>query len=249
MYRLVAQPFLDEGWAVAIPGYRTYPDGNVANQVDDCEQAAKRLQLEYPELCQGRVTVVGHSSGAHVALLMLVDHVRRQLSGEEDTEEEFALKVDSFIGLSGPYSISHHFDYEAARGVEELSPLKPANGYTREAFRKNSPVLRLKGLLAEITESERDCVSSLAPKMLLVHGVEDTTVPFTATSEAGSTLRACGVSECEEMYVAETGHQDTVMHFMVGGRSQRPVIDWIKRLSLPDPSPLAATTMVTNSKL
>lgn len=64
MYRLVATAFVAQGWSVAIPGYRTYPDGTAFDQVADCELAATQLTVEYPQLLQS-VTVVGHSSGTY----------------------------------------------------------------------------------------------------------------------------------------------------------------------------------------
>jgi acetyl esterase/lipase len=63
MYRLVAEPFLKQGWTVAILGYRTYPDGTAKDQCDDCAQAIKCLADEFPEWRRGEMTVIGHSSG------------------------------------------------------------------------------------------------------------------------------------------------------------------------------------------
>lgn len=152
--------------------------------------------------------------------------------------------VDSFVGLSGPYDISHHFDYEAARGVEELSPMKPSCGYSRDGFRHHSPALRLQACLSFTPPSVDSTIRNEPSKgiigfpiTLLVHGIDDTTVPFTATAEAAKVLRSCGVVSCKETYVAETGHQDMVMQLMLGGRTQSLVVDWIARLdSLCSPS-------------
>jgi len=100
--------------------------------------------------------------------------------------------------LSGVYDISHHFDYEAGRGVEELSPMKPACGYTRNAFDHFSPALKLQTLLSRRIAGEYmhqqgktinvdEIIFKLMPDMLLVHvgvenafhGVENAIVPFT----------------------------------------------------------------------
>lgn len=258
MYRLVALPFLKLGMAVAIVGYRVYPDACVDQQVADIEQAITYIATKFPDLCQRLprkdnpnhlgTCLMGHSSGAHIALLMLVDRARRRAIHPNATPT--SLEFDSFIALSGPFDISHHFDYEAARGVEELSPMKPANGYSRQAFRKNSPALRWKSQLAEISESNTN-IRELFPQMLLVHGIEDTTVPFTATAEAARILRSCGIVDCEEAYVAKIGHQDTVVECMVGGKTRDVVVDWLKKAN-PDESRSdckCSTTMAVNSKL
>lgn len=263
MYTLVSQPFLEQGCAVAIVGYRTYPDGRVAQQVEDCNLAAAKLAKDFPHLCQ-HVTLMGHSSGAHIAFLMLVDQVR---SGMDEPIQEkrhqsvtydmtpqarttkLPFQIDSFVGLSGPYDISHHFDYEAARGVEELSPMKPVCGNTRQAFRWNSPALRLVDALAELEYHECDNprLDEIMPHILLVHGIEDETVPFTSTGEAARILRACGITKCQEMYVAETAHQDTCMQIMLGGRTRKAIIDWMK--GLPSSAPSNHPQLLAASKL
>ena len=70
MYRLIGQPFLEEAnMAVAILGYRTYPDGNVQDQVDDIDSAISSVSMKYPHLVKHRkrdgdwlgVHLMGHS--------------------------------------------------------------------------------------------------------------------------------------------------------------------------------------------
>jgi hypothetical protein len=63
--------------------------------------------------------------------------------------------------------------------------------------------------------------------MLLAHGIEDDTVPFMSTSEGARILRSCGIDQCQEFYAPLTGHQDAVMHLMLGGRVKDFVRDWI----------------------
>jgi pimeloyl-ACP methyl ester carboxylesterase len=247
MYRLVAGAFLELGYAVAIVGYRTYPDGTVVDQVADLRDAAAFLARTHPAWCERQVTVMGHSSGAHIALLFLVDRfiTSTKLSVTANGSGDF--RIDSFVGLSGPYDISHHFDYEANRGVEEMSPLKPANGYTRQSFRTHSPALRLLDSLACQVESNR-VIDKLFPLLVLIHGIEDDTVPFTATAEAGRILRSCGAL-CQEIYITETRHQDMVMQIMLGGKTLDAVIDWIPLLHHEPPAPTPIYKVHTKSKL
>ena len=68
--------------------------------------------------------LMGHSSGAHVALLVLADLLEEQMSGGINSppalvdNDTYQWAPDHFVGLSGVYDISHHYDYEAGRGVE-----------------------------------------------------------------------------------------------------------------------------------
>jgi len=71
------------------------------------------------------------------------------------------------------------------------------------------------------------------PRTLLIHGIEDDTVPFTATSEGARILRQCGVTECDEIYSPLTGHQDAVIHLMLGGRVKDSVQDWLCNFARP----------------
>lgn len=111
--------------------------------------------------------------------------------------------------------------------------MKPSCGYSREGFRHHSPALRLQACLSASVSSTIGKEPSKPivefPSTLLLHGIDDTTVPFTATAEAAQVLRACGVVLCDEIYVAETGHQDAVVQLMLGGRTQSLVVDWIRR--------------------
>ena len=242
MYRLAALPFLELGMSVAIAGYRTYPDAEVTGQVADLGEALNDLSRRKPDLFRTNVgdeenlgtCIVAHSSGAHIALLLIVEQIRKHLESVSISinHDRFPVGIspsfDTFIGLSGPYAISHHFDFEASRGVEELSPMKPVCGYSREEFKTNSPAIRLARLLRAFPESEASCIDKFIPQLLLVHGMEDSTVPFTATSEAASILRSCGVQKCDELYIGKTGHQETVMHLMLGGKTKDGVVKWLK---------------------
>eukprot|EP00934_Nitzschia_sp_Nitz4_P002075 Nitzschia sp. Nitz4//scaffold134_size62860//51430//52924//NITZ4_006336-RA/size62860-snap-gene-0.7-mRNA-1//-1//CDS//3329535520//2075//frame0 len=249
-YRLLAQPFLELNMVVAIVGYRVYPDADVPQQVEDLEAAYQFLSQEYPTLCGPNRSstlpigfcVSGHSSGAHIALYMVVEQIKRMVAQAAQPNNGAPPlprpPADSYVGISGPYDISHHFDYEAARGVEEISPLKPANGHTRQTFHVNTPAQRLKDFLSQ-TPSDRNyatelAIQSLFPRTLLIHGIEDDTVPFTSTCEAAMILRQCGVLQLQEHFAPLTGHQDAVIHLMLGGRVQTAMVDWLKNLSSMD---------------
>ena len=226
MYRLVALPFLKINWAVAVLGYRVYPEGDVSTQIADLESAAVEMSERYPNLCRGKVCLVGHSSGAHICMLALVERARRHLELSRVDRSETPPKsplgiVDYFCGVSGPYNISHHFDFEAGRKVEQLSPLKPACGDSREMFLRYSPADQLKDILALCqSENERDLLGQLMPRMTLVHGLNDETVPFTSTKEAAQAMKSTGVVRCEEVYIEDTGHEEAIMAIMLGGQAQ-----------------------------
>ena len=185
------------------------------------------------------VSRIDHSLGAHISFLMLIRQMKRRLDYHRQRRQQQqqqqqqrsvstttttthlpptptpTITFDTFVGLSGVYSINNHFDYEAARGVEELSPMKPACGYTRESFLDHDPSLCLRNLLF-LQPTNDDCVNENddevqgesdgsvpkeqptgavvdLPSILLVHGIEDDVVPFTSTAEVASIIRSCGI--------------------------------------------------------
>ena len=223
MYRLVASSFVECGYSVAIIAYRTYPDGNTQSQVDDCAKGLSFLSSRFPGRYK-KVTLMGHSSGAHVSLLYLIMRAISSPTVDHIEAKHQKIAIDSYVGISGPYDIDHHFDYEAGRGVEELSPMKPCNGYTREAFKINSPAVLLQTSMHELEDT---AVGDFLPPMLFVHGIDDSTVPFTATAEAARNLRAIGLTNVSEVYIPETGHQDTVMHLMSSGKTCEIIHRWL----------------------
>ena len=111
--------------------------------------------------------------------------------------------------------------------------MKAANGHTREEFRRNTPGYRIKESLANHSERKSAISTYFPSRILLVHGIEDDTVPFTATSECARVLRSCGIEQCEEFYAPFTGHQEAVMHLMLGGRVKDFICQWL--LCLDDP--------------
>lgn len=254
MYRLVAPAFLRLNFAVVIVGYRTYPNAKTINeQVGDVMMAWDKCgnvlneacTLTRPEVDSGNNDnanadtswvgniIMGHSSGAHVAMNMLVDWIEKHWLQQdlfvETSSNKLLWKPDFFVGLSGPYNISHHFDYEAGRGVEEISPMKAICGHTRMNFQMSNPTNIFASLLRGRSEDVENMtiIQRLTPPILLVHGIEDATVPFTATCDVGRILRSLGLTRCDEIYLAGTGHADVIKHFMFGGVARKLVLDWI----------------------
>lgn len=211
--------------AVAIVGYRTYPDGSIQSQVDDLEAASKEMALKFPNLCRKPMdrknwvgtVLLGHSSGAHIAILKLAQQIERRSeanSEEKLNAKELRIHFDQVIGLSGVYSINEHFDLESGRGVEEISPMKPGCGYTMDSFDLHSPAMRLAAM-----SKKRDASLEL-PDMILIHGMNDDVVPFSSAKRAAKILQNWGYDNVETHYLKSTGHQDTIMHLMFGGATR-----------------------------
>jgi acetyl esterase/lipase len=243
---MVAQPFLGQGVAVAVVGYRTFPDGNVSDQVNDLEKASRELTRRYPNLTLPQshsdlgVCVMGHSSGAHIAMQMLVNRLLRQYSppttihnDDKDSTTtttssgDQIMRIDSFIGMSAPYEIASHYEFESLRGLEELSPMKAACGYDKKRLSDYSPVLQLFQNIVTRPRVEQHRFHEACPRIALIHGVQDETVPYTSSRQAARLLSLSGIPKLEEMFLSEAGHSDTVLELMFGGKTQDAVMEWL----------------------
>lgn len=216
----------ERGYDAAVVNYNLGPENSAGGQAEEVREAGRRVvevraAMTLPtiiarvlflvpnptlfrysfrslQVSGGKdLVVVGHSSGAHVGLLSVL------MGGNEGDPW-----VSGFVGLGGVYDVCMHYDYEARRGLEQLSPMQPACGYTRERMRENGA--------REVWEMGRRGGGRRERKLDLVflHGVEDTTVPFTQSKMAADFFRTVdlGGGRVEEIY----GLWD----------HQRPAIDW-----------------------
>lgn len=173
--------------AVFILGYPVYPDATIEEQVSSVITAIGHVKshsdkLEIPS--NANYIVAGHSSGANISFLACF---RTALQGIR--------LADLFIGISGVYDIVKHHDYEANRGVEEISPMTAAAG-GKNLLPQSSPTL----VLEELPESTKVFVRDCLPRCILLHGKEDTTVPVTSSSEFAECLDKIGVSTYSQFY-------------------------------------------------
>lgn len=105
MYRLLALPFLKDGYRVVILGYRVYPAADIEAQIEDICAGMTATTSE-----AASTTILAHSSGSHLTILAAL---RGKLP-----------KVRGIIGMSGVYNLEQHYAYEKTRGIHEISPMR-----------------------------------------------------------------------------------------------------------------------------
>lgn len=203
MYRLIAVPFLDRNYRVAVLGYRTYPDATVQDQVDDVVQGVTYFASKRRD----PIVVMGHSSGAHIVLMAAL-------------QGGLSSHVAGIVAMSGVYDIPQHYEYECSRGVDQISPMAPACGGTLENWRLHSPTY----LIPSVDDS---ILSSMAPTLFL-HGIEDTTVPAKSSLEVHSAMIATKLCvSCQLALLDMVGHSDTVLETILGGKTQDTVFAFL----------------------
>jgi acetyl esterase/lipase len=93
-YLFVAQALASSGYAVVIPDYRLYPEVRFPGFVDDGAQA---VRWAADRAGAGKLFIMGHSAGAHIALMLAANTSYLQAAGVD------RMKLAGVIGLSGPY--------------------------------------------------------------------------------------------------------------------------------------------------
>lgn len=197
MYRLIASPFLPSH-RVAILGYRVYPEAKIQAQVEDVVDGIDFLTRKY-----GKAVVLGHSSGAHLAMLAALNYP--QFTAENS--------VQGIVGMSGVYDIEEQYQLEKIRGIDELSPLKPTHEENNNYRQVSPPFLISK--------------ESSLPPVLLVSGEDDRTVDPFQSELLHQSLQKNNL-ESELHVLAGFGHADAVIETCVGGEIQDIIQNWIR---------------------
>ncbi|MCZ8320459.1 MAG: alpha/beta hydrolase [Novosphingobium sp.] len=111
-YRFLGRTFARAGYVVVLPGYRLVPDGIYPRMLEDGALAAAWVRANIsryggdPE----RVVLMGHSAGAHTAVMLGLE---RQWLGRQGLPDDF---VKGVVGLSGPYDF-YPFTSDSARNA------------------------------------------------------------------------------------------------------------------------------------
>lgn len=93
-YLFVAQALASNGYAVVVPDYRVYPAVRFPAFVED---GARAVRWTTDRVGTDKVVIMGHSAGAHIALLLMTNTPYLAAAGVD------RMKLKGAIGLAGPY--------------------------------------------------------------------------------------------------------------------------------------------------
>ncbi|KAI9326058.1 Alpha/Beta hydrolase protein [Zopfochytrium polystomum] len=201
LYGPLANTLVQAGYVVVVPNYRLFARGG---RIADMVEAVRSAVVWTFDNIQGyggdplRIHLMGHSAGAHLCALTVIHDVasRLRLQATARPPSPFTLPpfedrlppIQGLILLAGVYDINKHFEFEAGRGVEEVSAMARVMGSTAQSFNAASPAVLLRAFDRTLVESGR--LRHLLPKhWLLVHGDIDATVPARESVELHRILR------------------------------------------------------------
>jgi acetyl esterase/lipase len=200
LFAPVAMKLVPEGLVVVIPDYTLYPEARYEQMAAEVA-AALSWTLENAQDYGGdprRVVVAGHSAGAHLAGLALLDERYLGAHGRRASD------LCGLVGLSGVYDLQATYDYYLARGTEPRLILEVMGG--RENLAAASPI---------------EYVRANLPPVLLIHGTQDETVPASISREFHAALEQAGARSRLRL-LAGAGHADYLLDAI--GQERRPLV-------------------------
>ncbi|MGF6768900.1 acetyl esterase/lipase [Paraburkholderia sp. GAS199] len=98
-YLFVGAALASRGFVAVVPDYRTWPETAFPGFVDDAAAAVRWARDHAAEFGgdPSRVFLMGHSAGAHIAMLLATDG--RYLAAQHMSKQD----ISGMIGLAGPY--------------------------------------------------------------------------------------------------------------------------------------------------
>jgi len=111
-YAFAGHAFASRGFVAVVPDYRVYPEVRFPGFVEDAAAALKWTEANIAQYGgdPARLVLVGHSAGAHIAMLAALDPSYAAATGFDRTA------IRGVVGLAGPYGFDN-FDMPLLRNV------------------------------------------------------------------------------------------------------------------------------------
>jgi acetyl esterase/lipase len=179
--RILAEPLAQRGYVVAAINYRLAPKWSYPAQLDDCQRAVRWLRKNAKEfrVDPKRFGAAGASAGGHLALLLGTLEVR------DDSDADLkgiSSKVQCVLSICGPTDLTDKRYAQAARDSDLGKILIEFIGkpYDEEPnlWKEASPIYH---------------VSPDDAPTFIIHGDQDSIVPFEQSVRFAEALRKVGV--------------------------------------------------------
>ena len=194
-YAKMASRLAEEGITTCVAEYTLFPEATTDRMA---EEVGLALDWVVDNCVEGQnkktVVLVGHSAGAHLCAMTVVQRSRRP-----------GAYVPAFVGIAGVYDIARHYDYEESRNVHHLSTMKRAVGGP-DAFAGQSPAVLLR-------QREGD-VSCGRLRVHLMASRSDVTVPHLQSVDLHDLLLERGCPEVTLSLYDDVGHGDFIVEWV-----------------------------------
>lgn len=198
LYALVAQKLVPYDVVVVVPRYQLYPDATYPQMSDD---VATALAWTVENIAQyngdpQRIVFGGQSAGAHLSAMTVFDR---------DVLAKYTLTpsaICAYYGISGVYDINAQYQFERDNG--RTAPVMTAVMGGEALFDATSPITM---------------VHADIPRVLLVHGDQDETVPLKMSQDFYDALTTVGANVSLEVYSGR-GHSELLFYTLTQNPGQ-----------------------------
>jgi acetyl esterase/lipase len=175
-----AMPFLDSGYAVASVSYRLSTQALWPAQLHDAKAAVRWLRARAPAytLDTARFVAWGTSAGGHLAAMLGVTSPQDSLEGRVGEDSGVSAGVRAVVVYHGPSDFLEPHAKRGKKGSSIAELLGCTVAECRERARLASPV-------SYVTFDDAS--------FFIVHGLADSTVPFSQAVRLESALRRAAV--------------------------------------------------------
>jgi acetyl esterase/lipase len=151
VYGWAAQALAAQGFVVAVPDYRLVPEVHFPTFIQDAAAATARVAQTAATYGgdPDRLGVLGHSAGAHLAMMIALDRRYMQAAGAPDL-------IKAAAGLAGPYEFLP-FDVAASVNAFGRAP-DPLQTQPLTFARADAPPIWLGHGTADVTVHDEDSV-------------------------------------------------------------------------------------------
>ena len=178
-YAPLAAALADAGSVAVVVRYSLWPAALVPQMASEVSAALAWAQRSAPQwgADAARTTLIGHSAGAHLCALALLDPQAGggqagDAQGGGEGREPPQPPLAAFVGMCGVFDVARHFEFESWRGVGSLSTMRPAMGGDA-GFAPLSPAL---------LAAAAPAAAAALPPVVLLSSEGDTTVPWEQAS-------------------------------------------------------------------
>jgi len=198
-YRFIGEALARQGFVVAVPDYRLFPEVRFPAFVEDGAQAVHWVRNNIGSFGgdPDRIILMGHSAGAHIAALLVLDETYFAEAGMTQAS------LSGLVGVAGPYAfdpVTHAKTKDIFSGVTAPDRTRPI------AFAPGAPA------------------NGSSIPALLLHGAEDTTVLPENSRALAEELRKAGGEATFREY-SDRGHIGIILSFAAPFRGRDRVYE------------------------
>ena len=97
IYKFLAEGFTSEGFDIAVPNYRLYPDAVYPQMLEDSAKAVAYVAKQYPSR---PLVIMGHSAGGYNALMVGLNNAYLSAEGVSVCD-----RISGIVSLAGPTGV------------------------------------------------------------------------------------------------------------------------------------------------